>query len=56
MARDHVGGEDMGGVRVWVAQEVGEGDGGKRIVIAVEAGVYSHHFGLERRVIWSEVD
>lgn len=31
IAINHVGGEDMFGERVRIAEEVGEGDGGKRV-------------------------
>ena len=35
VARDYVGGEDVCGVGVWVAEEVGEGDCGKGIVVGM---------------------
>lgn len=38
MAVDHVAGEDMRAVWVWVAEEVGEGDGGEGVVVG-EVGV-----------------
>lgn len=50
----YIGGEDVGGVGVWVAQEVRKGDGRERVVVTVRAGVDFHHFRSERRVIGVE--
>ena len=52
-AGDDVCGEDVGGVGVWVAEEVGEGDGGERVSVGLVGGVEFDHcvfvsFGIER--------
>lgn len=44
-AGDYVCGENVRGVGVWVAEEVGEGDGGEGVVIGVVCGVEFDHFG-----------
>jgi len=46
-AGDCVGGEHMGRVGVWVAEEVGEGYGGERVVVIVGLVVDFDHFGGE---------
>lgn len=43
--RDHIGGEHMRAVRVWVSQEVGEGNGGKGIIVCEGRLVEFHHYG-----------
>lgn len=63
-ARDDVCGEDVGGVGVWVAEEVGEGDGGEGVVVGVGCGVEFDHCGrwvievvhvIEWGWLWSRV-
>jgi hypothetical protein len=50
-ARDHVRREDMSGVRVGIAKEVGEGDGWKGVVV-VKGGLKElDHYGKSRRCI-----
>lgn len=44
-AINYVGGENVRGVGVWVAQEVGEGDGGEGVVVGVGGFVEFDHFG-----------
>ena len=47
---DGVGGGDVAGVGVWVAEEVGEGDGAEAVVVGVVAAVEFDHFLIPRRV------
>jgi len=51
-ARKDIGGQDVGRVRVWVSQEVGEGYGWERVVVGVALVVEFHHFeGLKRGML-----
>lgn len=45
VARDGVGGGDVAGVGVGVAEEVGEGDGGEGVVVGVVCRVEFDHVG-----------
>lgn len=45
MAVDHVAGEDMCAVWVWVAKEVGEGDGWEGVVVREVGVVEFYHCG-----------
>ena len=45
VSRDDVRGEDVGGVGVRVAEEVGEGDGGEGVLVGVGGGVEFYHGG-----------
>ena len=55
MSLDHVGGEDVSAVWIRVAEEVGEADGGKRIVVAVGRGVEFDHLAIMIRRRINEV-
>jgi len=48
VSRDGVGREHVCGVRIRVAEKVGEGDGGKRVRIRVSGRVEFDHVGVER--------
>lgn len=45
MAIDHVAGENMGAVWVWISEEVGEGDGGEGVVVREVGVVEFYHCG-----------
>ena len=47
---DGVGGGDVARVGVWVAEEVGEGDGAEAVVVGVVAAVEFNHLLIPRRV------
>lgn len=50
-ARDHVGGEDVCRVGIWVSQEVGERYRGKRVVVGKRRFEELDHYELRRKGI-----
>lgn len=44
-AIDHVGGDDVGAVRIWVAEKVGESNGWEGIVVGIIQFEEFHHCG-----------
>lgn len=42
-ARDDIAGEDVGGIWVWVAEKVSEGDGREGVVVGVSRFVEFNH-------------
>jgi len=48
MPRNHVRGEDVGGVGIWVAEEVCERNGGEGVIVGEGGFIELNHYGCGR--------